>query len=120
MKEQTNIGLAVLKTALILGVLGDILLRATPWGVNVLLFNVAFVAAMVMLIRQATPEYLNRQTLSLFGALIFFASMFAWRDAIELSVADTFAIILILGVLFVPRMKILPRVAGLFHYLIGF
>lgn len=120
MNERSKTGLEILQIAVVLGVLGDILLRQTPWGLNALLFNVAFAAAMIMLLVRHAPEYLTKQTLALFGALIFFASMFVWRDASELRVADTLAIIAILSVLFVPRMKIAASVAGVIHYVFGF
>ncbi len=120
MNERTRSGLEILQVAAVLGVLGDVLLRATPWGLNVLLFNVAFAGGMLMLLRRRAPEYLTLQTLSLFGALIFFASMFVWRDSIELRVADTVAIVLMLSVLFVPKMKVTTQVAGVFHYGVAF
>lgn len=50
---------------------------------------------------------------------MFFASMFVWRDAIELRIADTLAIITILGVLFLPTLKISAKVAGVVQYAIG-
>ncbi|MEP6788636.1 MAG: DUF4173 domain-containing protein, partial [Acidobacteriota bacterium] len=112
----TKTGFEILQVALILGVLGDILLRATPWGLNVLLFNSAFAAGMIMILYRRAPELMTKQTIALFGALIFFASMFAWRDAIELRIADTFAIIAILSVLFLPKMKVTTQIAGVFHY----
>lgn len=120
MNERTRSGLEILQVAAVLGVLGDVLLRQTPWGLNVLLFNLAFAGGMLMLIRRRAPEYLTRQTLSLFGALIFFASMYVWRDSIELRVADTVAIVLILSVLFLPKMKVATQAAGLFHYVVAF
>jgi hypothetical protein len=85
----------------------------------VLLFNIAFGTGMMILLYRRSPEYLTRQTISLFIALVFFASMFVWRDAIELRVADTFAIILILGVLFLPTLKISAKIAGVLQYAIG-
>ena len=90
MNERTKTGLEILQVAAILGVLGDVLLRATPWGLNVLLFNVAFAAGMITLLRRRAPEYLTGQTYALFGALIFFASMFVWRDAIEARYASLY------------------------------
>ncbi|MFN0279121.1 MAG: DUF4153 domain-containing protein [Pyrinomonadaceae bacterium] len=120
MNERTKTGLEILQVAAILGVLGDVLLRATPWGLNVLLFNLAFAAGMIMLLRRRAPEYLTWQTSALFGALIFFASMFVWRDSPELRVADTFAIVAILSVLFLPRMKVAAQVADVFHYGVAF
>lgn len=120
MKERTKTGLEILQVAAIIGVLGDVLLRAMPWGLNVPLFNLAFAAGMLMLIRRRVPELLTLQTYALFGALVFFASMFALRDAPELRVGDTFAILAVLSVLFLPAMKVPARAAGVFHYAAAF
>src|SRR5204863_8800006 len=119
MNEKTRTGFEILQVAAVLGVLGDVLLRQTPWGLNVLLFNLAFAAALLLLLWRHAPERLTGQTYALLGALVFFASMFVWRDAIELRVADTFAIIAILGVLFLPTLKISAKVGGLFQYAVG-
>lgn len=108
-----------MQVAVVIGVAGDLLLRQTPWGLNVLLFNILFASAVFVLLRRYAPERLTGQTIALLGAQVFFASMFVWRDAIELRVADTFAIIAILGVLFLPTLKISARVAGLFQYAVG-
>jgi hypothetical protein len=120
MNARTKTGLEIVQVALILGLLGNVLLRAGPWGINATLFNIAFVAGMYMLLRRHAPEFLTRQTIALFGALIFFASMFAWRDSIELKTIDTFAIIAILSILFLPRMGLAARVAGVFQYGVAF
>lgn len=119
MNERTKTGLEVLQIAVALGVLGDVLLRQTPWGLNVLLFNLAFAAGLLFLLWRHAPERLTVQTYALLGAQVFFASMFVWRDAIELRVADTFAIIAILGVQFLPTLKISAKIAGVFQYAIG-
>src|SRR5580765_1786533 len=111
MNSRTKTGLEILEIAVVLGVLGDVLLRQMPWGLNVLLFNVAFAAGLLVLLRRNAPERLTGTTYALLGALVFFASMFVWRDAIELRIADTFAIIVILGVLFLPTLKITARIA---------
>ena len=119
MNARTKTGLQILQVAGVLGILGDLLLRQTPWGLNVLLFNLAFAAGVFFLLRLHAPERLTVQSYALLGALIFFASMFVWRDAIELRVADTFAIIIIMGVLFLPTLKISARVGGVFQYAIS-
>ncbi len=49
MSGGTRLGLGVLGTALILGSLGDLLLRATPWGINLVLWTVAAIIAAVAL-----------------------------------------------------------------------
>lgn len=120
MNERTRTGLEILQSAVLLGILGDVLLRATPWGLNVLLFVGALAAAMTMLILRRRREFWNAQTVSLNAALIFFAAMFVWRDSIELKIYDTLAILTILAVLTLPALNIKTQIAGVFHYIIGF
>ena len=120
MNERTKTGLEILQAAVLLGVLGDVMLRQTPWGLNILLFIGALVAAFVMLVLRRKREFWNAQTISLNIALVFLASMFAWRDSVELQTFDTLAILTILAVLTLPALKIKTQVAGVFHYLIGF
>ena len=119
MNARTKTGLEILQVAGVLGILGDLLLRQTPWGLNVLLFNLAFAGGIFFLLRRHAAERLTGQSYALLGALVFFASMFVWRDAIELRVADTFAIIIIMGVLFLPTLKISARIGGVFQYAIS-
>lgn len=120
MNERTKTGLEILEAAVLLGILGDALLRQTPWGLNVLLFVGALVAAFVMLILRRKREFWNGQTIALNAALIFFAACFAWRDSMELKFADALAILTILAILSLPALKINKAIAGVFHYLIGF
>lgn len=119
MIERTRSGLAIVQIAIILGILGDVLLRQVPWGLNVMVFNVAFAAGLYFLLRRHAPRRLTGQTYALLGAQVFFSSMFVWRDSIELRVADTFAILIILGILFLPTLRVHARVAGVFQYVIG-
>ena len=120
MNEKTKTGLEILQAAVLLGVLGDVLLRAMPWGLNVLLFVGAFAAAFVMLVLRRKREFWNKQALALNAALVFFAAMFVWRDSMELKIFDTFAILTILAVQSLPTLKIKTQIAGVFHYIIGF
>ncbi len=120
MNERTKTGLEILQAAVLLGVLGDVLLRAVPWGLNVLLFIGALAAAMIMLVRRRGTEKLTGQSLFLHGALVFFGAMFVWRDSEELKIFDALAILTILAVLTLPALKIKTQVAGIFHYALGF
>lgn len=119
MSERTKLGLEILEAAVLLGILGDALLRATPWGLNVLLFILAVVAAMIALVYRRRKDFWNLQTLLLHGALIFFSAMFVWRDSIELKVADTFAILTILALMTLPALKLPTQLAGVVHYGFG-
>lgn len=120
MNEKTKTGLEILQVAVLLGILGNVLLRQTPWGLNVLLFVGALVAAFVMLMLRRRQEFWTKQTIALNGALLFFAAMYVWRDSSELKVADFLAIFTILAVLSLPALKIKPNGAGVFHYILGF
>lgn len=120
MKERTKTGLEILQAAALIGVLGNMLLRHTPWGLNAFLFVTLFVSALVLLMRRHKPELLTMTNLSLAGAMIFFASMFLIRDAEELLVWDTLAILVIMGVLMLSSFDVKARIAGVFHYAAGF
>jgi hypothetical protein len=120
MKTRSEIGLDILKFALVLGLLGDVLLRAKPWGLNVFLFNLAFVVGFAVLLWRSAPQRLTASSIALMGAQLFFAARFVWRDSIELRVADTFAILAIMSVQLLPQMQVTQRLAGAFHFMIGF
>jgi hypothetical protein len=116
MNERTKTGLEIIEAAVLLGILGDAFLRATPWGLNVLLFVGALAATMLALVLRRRREFWNFQTASLHAALVFFAAMFAWRDAIQLKILNVLAMLAILTVLTLPALKIKTQVAGLIHY----
>ena len=118
--EKTKTGLEILQTAVLLGVLGNVLLRETPWGLNVLLFIGALAAAFIMLVLRRKNELWNKQTVALNVALVFFAACFVWRDSQELKTGDFFAILTILAILILPSLNVKPQIAGVFHFIIGF
>ncbi len=87
MNDRTKLGLGILAVATIMGMLGDALLRETPWGINVLVWIVVMVAAVLTLSRFVGMDLLGRSRwLAL--ALIGLAAMFAWRDSPTLKVLD--------------------------------
>lgn len=120
MKEQTRAGLEILFAAICVGLMGNVLLRQTPWGLNAFLFVTVFTAAMVFLAARHRPQLLIIRTLALQGAIVFFGAMFFVRDSIELMTYDTFAIIILMGVLVLPNFGVNQRIAGVFHYIVGF
>ena len=87
MNERTKFGLGILAVAVIMGMLGDALLRETPWGLNVLVWIVAMVGAVSALSRFVGTDLPgNNRWLAL--ALIGLAALFAWRDSPTLKVLD--------------------------------
>ncbi len=120
MNERTKTGLEILQASVLIGVLGNILLRQTPWGLNAFLFVAAFVAGLLMLMRRRRPELMTKNTIALAAAMVFFASMFLIRDSIELRVYDTIAILILMGVILLVNFDVKANIAGAFHYIAGF
>jgi len=71
MHTRSKAAFEVLLAAVVLGLLGNGLLRQTPWGLNVLLFNLAFAGALFALLRRHAADRLTTQTYAPLGALVF-------------------------------------------------
>ena len=71
-------GLGIAGVAAILGLLGDGLLRATPWGLNVFLFALSLVGLAVALAHWRGVD-LRGEARFLAVPLVLFAALFAWR-----------------------------------------
>lgn len=115
--EKNNLGLRILTSALVLGLLGDNLLRATPWGINLALWALmlgAFVAALGWRTRafQAGGYWLLLPVLLFAGAI-------PWRDSLTLNLLSVFAI-LVAFALVVLRAQGGPILAAyLAEYILG-
>ena len=116
LERRTAMGLAIVLAALLLGVLGDALLRATPWGVNLVLWVGSLVAAVLAL--------LARQRLRVSGEggylvlpVLFFAGCLAWRSSGVLVALGLLALAVALGLAGTYLMRGTLRRAGLTHYL---
>ncbi|HEV7646151.1 MAG TPA: DUF4173 domain-containing protein [Pyrinomonadaceae bacterium] len=119
MNERTKKGLEIVQTAFILGILGDTLLRAMPWGLNFFLWVTALAVGLWVVTVRYRNEKPRMNSLLLHGALIFLAVMFVWRDAVQLLVFDVLAILMVLAVLTLPAMKLQMQQSGLAHYALG-
>lgn len=116
MNNKTKIGLEILQSAVLLGITGDLLLRQTPWGLNVFLWVALLVTAMVAITLRRKTEHWTVQTMALHGALLFFSLMFVWRDSMELKVLNFIAILTTLSLLVLPALKVKTHVTGVFQY----
>lgn len=102
-----------------IGLAADYLLRAEVWGLNILVFNLLFFASLGVIAWRHRPDLLTKANISLTAAILFFASMYVVRAAVELLVFDTFAILGLMGVLLLANLKIKAHIAGTFHYIAG-
>src|SRR5205823_2644258 len=105
----------ILVVALVLGVVGDWLLRSTPWGINFPLWVTLVGICAAGLVRKS-PVTLSRAALWMSLPIALFSFCFFWRDADELKVANFTAVFIALGVLALRAHKGRIAVAGITDY----
>ncbi len=93
---KTRLGLEIVAAGLLLGVLGDTMLRAQPWGLNVTICALALSAAGVLLVRRhnITPGP-DAPWLAL--TVVLLGAAFMRRDAMVLANFDVLAMIVALA-----------------------
>ena len=115
--ERSRVALHVMGAAVVLGVVGDALLRATPWGVNLVLWVGALVGAVAALLRwRRLPAAVDGRWLV--GAAVVFAALFAVRDSGTLRFLNFLSLVMALG-LGLAALRAWPgqaRVAALTEY----
>src|SRR5438876_9025518 len=97
MSDQTKLGLGIIGVALLLGMMGDGLLRVAPWGLNISLWMSALGMALAVSIR-SRKEGLGGGAW-LFAPVIIFSAAFAWHDSIALKLLNLLAILIALALL---------------------
>jgi hypothetical protein len=111
---DTRLASTTLATAVVLGVVGDALLRGTPWGLNFYLWTVALSVGLTLVawVRwSAIPKFMFLPSL--------FALFIAWRDAPFLRIWDTLAVLAALAIAMVQVHGVRLRVASLLDFLAG-
>ena len=118
MGERTRLGLGLIGVALVLGVLGDILLRATPWGVNFFVWITLLVALAVSFARWGRVGTGGEGRWLVFVAVVF-ASGVVLRDSPVVVLLDVVAVMISLSLaVWCGRSGSLRR-AGISDYAIG-
>jgi hypothetical protein len=96
--------------------MGDALLRATPWGVNVLLWVGVLVLALIALIARWRSNLLKEEGRWLVLPVLFFAAAFAWRDSMTLKSLDFLSLLLALALVGWRAKANKIRLAGVMQY----
>jgi hypothetical protein len=96
-EERQQLATRVLLDALLLGVVGDALLRVPSWGANLTLWSVGIVAAMLTLARW---RYETTPRAAWIAAPVAILSLaFAWRDSADLATYNALALAATLALL---------------------
>jgi len=96
MNNRAALAVQIIATGLILGVLGDALLRVGPWGLNGLLWTFFLVIATVVLAAR-NHLALDGRALWLIFPVMGLAAGFVWRDSEALKALDFLAICAVLA-----------------------
>jgi hypothetical protein len=118
MDERTKLGLGVLGAALVLGLLGDLLLRATPWGINAFLWVATLAGAAVVLSRWGRLEVAGGGRW-LVPVAVFFAAALAWRDSPVVATLDVLAVLVALSLAAYRGRRGRMRLSGVSEYVLG-
>lgn len=118
MGERTRLGLGLLGVALVLGGLGDILLRVTPWGVNFLIWVTALIGLAVLLARMGSVGTAGEGKWLLVVALVFAAGVVV-RDSPVVVFLDILGVLISLSfAVWLGRGGSLKRL-GILDYMLG-
>lgn len=104
--------------ALILGVLGDALLRAIPWGLNISLW-MGVLVVVLMLLGRWREEFLKGGGSWLLAPVILFSAALAWRDSPALKMLNVLAMLVALSLMMLRAQGGQLRFAGLMEYALG-
>src|SRR6478672_4419809 len=95
---QDNTPARTFLTAAALGILGDALLHAAPWGLGTLVWTALFFGLAIPLLQQARPQPWGAVAIPCVGALAA-SSGLAWRDANVLQAVDIVLFFAFIGLL---------------------
>jgi hypothetical protein len=116
--ERTRLGLGVIGAALALGGLGDILLRATPWGVNFLLWICGLVGLAILLVKSGSVSAGGEGKWMVFVAILFAAGI-VLRDSPVVVLLDFLAVLISLSLAVWRGRSGSLRRAGISEYFLG-
>ena len=118
MAGKTRLGLGILGAALALGLLGDWLLRATPWGVNLFLWVAALVFAAAVVVRRGRLPVAGEGRWLVPVAMLF-AACVAWRASAALVFLNVLAFLVAAYLVLLRARSGKLRLASVSEYLLG-
>lgn len=93
MKRKSDVAVVVLGLAALLGIAGDLLLRAEPWGLNALVAALALAAGFYMLVRRLGLP-IGGAAMWVWATVPVLAAVLAWRASEPLIVVAVLGVLL--------------------------
>lgn len=118
MNAETRSGLSVVGASLLLGILGDALLRETPWGINFVLW-IAALAALAVGVAWGHRIEMRGEGRLLLPPILLFALLFVLRDSLALRTLDVGAVLCLLSLAALRSRSGKVIVAAVIEYPIG-
>ncbi|MBI5283886.1 MAG: DUF4173 domain-containing protein [Chloroflexi bacterium] len=114
--EKADAGRAIFDAALALGLGGDLLLRAWPWGLNATIWLVALCVVALALPRFESLALPRQRGNGWLWAALGFSLMLAWRSSPVLQTINVTAVVLCLGMVAFRTTARAIRLAGITEY----
>jgi len=115
MSQRTHAGLTVLASGLALGILGDALLRARPWGANILVW-ILFLGTVLIVLARRYVEVRPRHQTWLVATAVLCAAAFAWHDSPTLNFLNILGLLVSFGLMALPVQEKPMWLAGIMEY----
>ncbi len=94
--KQIDLATRALVACVILGIVGNLLLRDAPWGVGFTLYGLSILGGCSYLFRYRSQP-VSREITRLVAPAILFLGLFSWRDADALKFLNALALFLVVG-----------------------
>ncbi|HZF38244.1 MAG TPA: DUF4173 domain-containing protein [Blastocatellia bacterium] len=115
MTEKTRLGISLMAAGFVGGALGDALLRATPWGLNLFVWIAALIASVTtVLILNRIESGAGRKWFVV--PLLFFAAAISWRDSPVLKALNLIGLVITLAMILMRSRSVKLLAAGVTDY----
>src|SRR5690242_11774869 len=118
MNSTAKLEITVLATAFTLGILGDALLRCSPWGVNFALWGVLLAGALYFLGR-ARPQVFGQGGYWLLLPLVLSPLAFLWHESPVLKALNIFCLVVAISLAMLRTQGGRLRTSSLARYAVG-
>jgi len=114
MNDQAKLETSILAAAMALGILGDVLLRSFPWGMNLAIWLWTLTAAILVLARSRREAFAGGYWLGML--MVVFSVGYLWRDSFALAALNFLAVLTTLCLFTLRAQGVCLRVASLTRF----